>query len=98
MIHAPKELADFQLGRTTIPKDERGNAHAQEILRLGMVDDVFRMGMNVDKTGRHNETCGIQNLPTTNRILINRNDAPLMNGNIGLNRLPTGAVVDVPIA
>ena len=63
-----------------------------------MVDDVFRMGMNVDKTGRHNEPCSIQNFSTTNRIFINRNDAPLMNGNIGLNRLPTSAVVDEPVA
>lgn len=60
LFHAGEEFGDVRGGVSAISGDDGGDAHADKIFSFGKFQDVFRMGVHIDKPRGNNQSFCVQ--------------------------------------
>ena len=93
VLKATEKFFNVRHRTAAVSRHQRSDAHPNKIFRLRVIENVFRVRVNVDKTGRENLIPGVNHLfgiARSNSTYFH--DAPVFNRDIGAKPRIAGAV------
>jgi hypothetical protein len=93
-----EEFADVKFGAAAVANDERGDAHAEEVFGLGLLDDFVGVRVDVNEARRDDQSGGINFLLGLAGHATDGDDAALLDADVGEVRGVACAVHDASVA